>query len=166
MTRSLICSVILNVLKVTLKAFDDFKNKQKSVWSDVFWYVKVFVFWKCKQNTLRWDKMQVLKKFPSDTINGTKNALFFLLRAPTHHSVASNLRFLYELKHKVRLAKTMSRIFCFQFLFVFIEVYIFVQQNTSTLSLWSVVIPFKKIKKKSHAVLFPDLQFLSCNKKF
>ena len=79
--------------------------------------------------------MHVLKKFPSDTINGTKNALFFLLRAPTHHSVASNLRFLYELKHKVRLAKTMSRIFCFQFLFVFIEVYIFVQQNTSTLTL-------------------------------
>ena len=27
-------------LKDTLKAFDDFKNKQKSVWSNVFWYLK------------------------------------------------------------------------------------------------------------------------------
>ena len=118
---------------------------------EVMWYVKVFMFWKWNQNTLRWDKMHMLKKFPSDTINGTKNALFLLLRAPTHHSFACNLRFLYELKHKVRLPKTMSRIFYFQFLFVFIEVHIFVQQNTSTLSLWSVVIPFKKIKKKSRS---------------
>ena len=28
-------------IRDTLKAFDDFKNKQKSVWSNVFWYVKV-----------------------------------------------------------------------------------------------------------------------------
>ena len=28
-------------LKRTMKAFDDFKNKQKSVWSDFVWYVKV-----------------------------------------------------------------------------------------------------------------------------
>ena len=26
--------------KDTLKAFEDFKNKQQSVWSNVFWYVK------------------------------------------------------------------------------------------------------------------------------
>ena len=29
----------------------------------------------------------MLKKFPSDKINGTKNPLFFPSRAPTHHSV-------------------------------------------------------------------------------
>ena len=29
------------ILKDTLKAFGDFKNKQKSVWSNIFWYVKV-----------------------------------------------------------------------------------------------------------------------------
>ena len=28
----------------------------------------------------------MLKKFPSDKINGTKNALYFLTRAPTHYS--------------------------------------------------------------------------------
>ena len=48
----------------------------------------------------------MLKKNPSDKINGTKNALFFLSRAPTHQSFTFNLRFLYELKHKVRLSKT------------------------------------------------------------
>ena len=42
----------------------------------------------------------MLKKFRSDKINGTKNALFFLSRAQTHHSFTFDLRFLDELKHK------------------------------------------------------------------
>ena len=71
----------------------------------------------------------MLKKIPSDKINGTKNALFSLLRAPTHHSFTFNLRFLYELKHNVRLSKTVCGIFHFRFRFVFIKVEIFVQQN-------------------------------------
>ena len=56
----------------------------------------------------------MLKKFPSDKINGTKNDLFFLPQAPPHHSFTFNLRFLYELKHKVHL-------------------YVFAQQNAWTL---------------------------------
>ena len=71
----------------------------------------------------------MLKKFPSDKINATKNALFFLSRAPTHHNFSFNLRFLYELKHKVCLSITVRGIFHFRFRFVFIKVYIFVQQN-------------------------------------
>ena len=71
----------------------------------------------------------MLKKIPSDKINGTKNALFFLSRAPTHHSFTFNLRFLYELKHKVRLSKTVCGNFHFRVRFAFIKVYIFVQQN-------------------------------------
>ena len=63
----------------------------------------------------------MLKNFPSDKINGTKNALFFLSRAPTHHSFTYNLRFLYEMKHKACLCKT------------FFKVYNFVQQNAWTL---------------------------------
>ena len=47
----------------------------------------------------------MLKKIPSHKINGTKNALLFLSRAPTHHSFTFNFRFLYELKYKVRLSK-------------------------------------------------------------
>ena len=64
---------LTNPIKDALKAFDDFKNKQKSVWSNVFWYVKVCIFWKCIQYTIYWDKTQMLKKFPSDKMKGTKN---------------------------------------------------------------------------------------------
>ena len=55
-------------LKDTLKAFDDFKNKQKSVWSNVFRYAKVCIFWKCFQYTIHWDKTKMLKKFPKQTV--------------------------------------------------------------------------------------------------
>ena len=74
----------------------------------------------------------MLKKFPSDKIDATKNAFFFS-QAPIYHSSTFNLRFLYELKRKVRLSKTVSRIFHFRSCFVFIKVYIFVQQNAWTL---------------------------------
>ena len=71
----------------------------------------------------------MLKNNPLDKINGRKNALFFLSRALAHHSFTFNVRFLYELKHKVRLPKTVCGIFHFRFRSVFIKVYIFVQQN-------------------------------------
>ena len=64
----------------------------------------------------------MLREFPSDKINVTKNVLFFLLRGPTHHNFTFNLRFLYELKHKVRLSKTVGGVFYFRFRFVFIKV--------------------------------------------
>ena len=53
-------------------------TSRESVWSNVFWYVKVCILWKCIQYTIHWDRTEILKKFPSDKINGTKNALFFL----------------------------------------------------------------------------------------
>ena len=110
--------------KDTLNAFDDFKSKQqKCINSDVFWYVKVCIFWNRIKYTIHWDKTQILKKFPSDKINGTKNALLFLSRAATHHSFTFNLPFLYELKHKFRLSKTVLGIFHSWFHFVFIKVY-------------------------------------------
>ena len=71
----------------------------------------------------------MFKKFPTDKISGTKNALFYLSRVPNYHGFTFNLRFLYELKHKVRLSKTVRGIFHFRFCFVFIKAYIFVQQN-------------------------------------
>ena len=46
----------------------------------------------------------MLKKVLSDKANGTKNALFFLSQAPTHHSFTLHLLFLYKLKHKIRLS--------------------------------------------------------------
>ena len=47
----------------------------------------------------------MLKTFPLGKINSTKNALFFLSRAPIDHSFTFNSRFLYELKLKVRLSE-------------------------------------------------------------
>ena len=68
-------------------------------------------------------------------MNGTKNVLLFLSQAPTHPSFTFNLRFLYELKHKVRPSKTVCGIFHCRIRFVFIKVYIFVQQNAWALTL-------------------------------
>ena len=73
----------------------------------------------------------MLKKFLSDKINGTQNPLAFLSRAPAHHSFTFNLQ--YELKHKVRLSKTVRGFSIFHSVFVFIKVYILVQQNAWTL---------------------------------
>ena len=110
----------------------------------------------------------MLKKFPSDKIIVTQNALFFHSRAPAHHSFTFNSRFLYELKHMVHLSKTMCGIFHFRFRLVFIKLYIFVQQKACTPWLRNVIIiPFKiKIIEKPYTVLLPDLWFLSSNKKF
>ena len=66
-------------------------------------------------------------------INVTKNALFFLSRAPTHHSFTFNLQFLYELKHKVHLSETVCGIFHFRFRLALIKLYSFAQQKAQTL---------------------------------
>ena len=50
----------------------------------------------------------MLKRFPLDKLNVTKNEL-----APTHHSFTFNLLFLNELKHIVNLSKTACWIFPF-----------------------------------------------------
>ena len=65
----------------------------------------------------------MLKKCPSDKINVAKYALFFLSRALSHHKFTFNLQFLYELKHKFHLSKTVCGIFYFLFRLVFIKVY-------------------------------------------
>ena len=75
----------------------------------------------------------MLKEFPLDKIKGRKNALFLVSLASTHHSLTFNLRFLQELNHKSRLSKTAYEIFHFRIGFVFIKVYIYVQQITWTI---------------------------------
>ena len=77
----------------------------------------------------------MLKKFPLDRINITENALFFLLRAPTHHSLTFNWQFLHEPEYKIRLSKSVCKIFHFRFHFTFIKVYIFVQEKALSLRL-------------------------------
>ena len=82
--------------------------------------------------TIHWDKTQTLKKFPSDKIKVTKNALFFLLQVPTHHRFNFNSQFLYKLKQKFHLSENVGGIFSFPFwfFFFFFKVYIFFQQKS------------------------------------
>ena len=77
----------------------------------------------------------MLKKLPSDKVVVPKMSSFFFLELQLI-SFTFDLQFLYGLEHKVRLFKTERGIFHFQFRFVFIEVYIFVQQNVWTLHLF------------------------------
>ena len=74
----------------------------------------------------------MFKKLSSGTIKGTKIVLFILLLASARHSFTFNLQFLYDLRLKLRLSKTLCEIFHFRLRFVFIKVYIFVQQNAWT----------------------------------
>ena len=92
----------------------------------------------------------MLKTFPSDKVNVTKNAPIFLSRASVHHSFTFNSRFLYVLKHKVYLSIFDSVLFLLEFIFFLIK-------NMDYLTL-NVIIPFKiKIMEKPHTVLLPEL---------
>ena len=77
------------------------------------------------------------------------------------------LQFSYEMKHMVCFSKPMREIFHFQFRFIFVKVYFFVQQITSTLRHQNFITPFKiKVIEKSQTVLLLDFWLLSSNKKF
>ena len=76
------------------------------------------------------------EKLPSDKTNGTKKALFFLLRAPAYHCFTFNLGILYRLKHKVVSLKLCLRFFIsdavsFLLKFFFIKMYGLFHFNTS-----------------------------------
>ena len=131
-TKSYVKRLILRIHWRLLKILKTSENVYEV---HVYWFRKVYIYWNCIQYITHWDKTQILKKLPSDEINGTKNAVSFLSRSPTHHNFILNLRFSYELKHKVYLSKTVRGIFHFWFFFIFIKVYIFVQQNAWTLQL-------------------------------
>ena len=76
----------------------------------------------------------MLKKFIRTKLTVQKMpSFFFLSQASTHYSFAFNMQFLYKRKNKVCLPKTVCGIFHSRFRFVFIKVYIFVQQNAWTL---------------------------------
>ena len=85
------------------------------------------------QYTIHFDKTQMLKKFSSVQINVAKNALFFLSHAAAHPNFTLNLRFLYELRHKVYISGIVCGIFHICFILLFIKVYIFTPQKVWTL---------------------------------
>ena len=105
-----LASVIKARLMIHCRLSTILKAVRKEVYEVIFWYLKVFLFWKCIQYTIHYGKTEMLSKFPSIKTNRTKNALFLLSQAPTHHSFTFNLRFLFEVKHKVRLSKTVCGI--------------------------------------------------------
>ena len=89
------------------------------------------------------------------------------MSASAHHSFTFNWRFLYELKHNVRLSKTVCGIFHFRFRFFFIQVNIF----CSTKCMYSLTLKrhnsFQNCNnKKTVTVLLPDLWFVRYNKQF
>ena len=73
------------ILKDTLKAFDDFKNSQKSVWSTIFWYVNVYsesvfntLYIKDKANVQqRKKKNKRYKKNPSFLFSSSNSSQFY-----------------------------------------------------------------------------------------
>ena len=93
----------------------------------------------------------MLKKIHRTKLTLQKMVPFFLLRAPTHHRFTSNLRFLFEMKHKVRLFKSVQN-----FLF----------SIPSVLFLLQFMFLIDKKHGKVHTVLLSNIRFLSCKKKF
>ena len=137
-------------LRITLKTFDDLKNKKNSAWSNVFWYVKKCILWKCIQYTIHSHIKHKCQKFPSGKVSGIKSALFYLSQTYTHHSFTFNLWFLYELARFVSL-KLWLGFSIFDPVLLLLK-FIFVQQNAWILWLLNFIIPFKiKIIQKSHS---------------
>ena len=64
-------------LRILWRLLRILETSNKSVRSNVFSYVKVYIFWKCIQYTIHWGKTQILKKLPLDKRNGTKMVSFF-----------------------------------------------------------------------------------------
>ena len=54
------------VVQVTFKDIAILETSNKSVWSNIIWYVKACILWKYIQYTIHLDKTQILKKLPSD----------------------------------------------------------------------------------------------------
>ena len=93
------------------------------------------MFWKCIEYTIHWHKKKSLKKSLSIKETVQKIPSFFFRKLQLITVLLFNLRFLYELKHKVGLSKTVCRIFHFQFRFVFIKVYVFLTKCMDSLTL-------------------------------
>ena len=55
-------------LRIHWRLLTVLKTSNKSVWSNVFWYVIVCVFCKCIQYMIYWDKTKMVKRFPLDKI--------------------------------------------------------------------------------------------------
>ena len=123
-------------LKDTMKAFNDFKNKQQKCMKQSFSICKSMHILKVYSihYTFRWNRN--IKKNSSG-----HNKLYEKCIHPCNASFRKlhlinftfNLQFLQELKHMAHISKNVCWIFQFRFHLIFIKFYIFVQQKTWTL---------------------------------
>ena len=132
------------------------KTSSKSAWSNVFRYIKVYIFWQFIQYTIHWNKTQTLQKFILEKSKGHKKCTLFLYRALAHHSFTFNSQFLYDLKHKVRLCMGFHSVsFLLKFIFLFNKKHVLSDSRTPT---------FKKIfaKMKFSPALFEKIPSFFC----
>ena len=65
-----------SVLRINWKLLTILKTSSKYVWSIIFWYEKVHIFWKYIQYTIHWGKMENFEKFSSNKISSKKMPSF------------------------------------------------------------------------------------------
>ena len=118
------------LLKDTLKAFNDLETSNKSVSSNVFWYVK-YAYSESVFNVLYIEIKH--KQFSSEKINNTKNAFFYLSRTPiitVSHLICDS----YKSWSTSFVSLKLCGIFYFRFRFVFIKFIFFFNKKRVHLS--------------------------------
>ena len=128
------------------------KASNKSLWSNIFLRVKVYIFWNFIQCTLHSDKTPRIsfgqnKGYKEYTPYFASSNLWVLLLI-CGSCMSGNTRFI-SLKVCAGFSIFHSPLFLLKFIFVFVII-------TSKI----------KITEKSHNFLLPDLWFFRCNKKF
>ena len=130
-----------------LSMISETSNKMYEV--NVFWNVKVCIFWKCIQYTILSDKTQFFRKFPSGKTNNIKNT--FLLTT-AQKTVQFYFQFVILIWAEAQGSSLWNCVWDYPFLMD--KVYIFVQQNVWTLWLQNVITPFNiEIIEKPHTDL-------------
>ena len=137
------------------------KTGNKSICSNVFWYVKVYIFWKFIQYTIHWDKTQMLKRIPSEKMHSFFCELqlikiFLLIRNVS----TSWWTWFISLKLCVGFSIFNTVSLLLNFIFLFNKKHELFDFKTP----WFL----SKIKliEKPHTVLLSNLWILSCNKNF
>ena len=143
------------------------QTSNKAVWSNVFWYVTVYIFWKFIQYPMHWDKTQIFLKiiFAKDKRNKNWVLSFFhelqlitvlLLILDSYMSWSTSL---VSLKVYVNFPLSILPRFYWKLYFCW-------RKYMASLTLNRHFLLQIKIMEKLRRVLLSELWFLSCNTKF
>ena len=97
--------ILIVFLRIRWRLSTILKTSNKSVWGNVFWFVKVYIFWNFIQYTINWHILR----------------LFSLSQTPIDHRFTFNWQFLYKPKHMVHSCKTVCGIPIFVFVSFFLK---------------------------------------------